>query len=450
VLSGPIFTKSSLRFVQDVEAGGDWNVHGHESVTPQQERRYMDTTAESLAAWAHTYRSDTADAALARRSLLDTVAVTLAARDHPVAALAAPLSDAARWAAVGHVLDFDDLHIGSTTHISVVIVPTVLAAGGDARAYLAGAGVMARLGELLGWRHYSAGWHATCTAGAPAAAVAASVSWGLDVRQTATAIALALPGAGGVQAAFGTHGKSLQVGFAADAGLRAAALARAGASADPRALDMWLELVGAMPPTAADRESMPAPPAVPGGLAIKMFPCCYAMQRPIAALRELRAEHGLTPAEVRRVLITTPQAAMHPLIHDRPDTGLEGKFSMPYAVATALLDGYPGFASFTDRAVRRSEARRLVDATSVARTEGGSGLLDGEVNIEVVRTGGPTLRTSLVLPPGSPERPPSDSQLSDKLAACGADVPGLLEDADWASCRELLRAELPRRAADCA
>src|SRR5579875_1574741 len=142
--------------------------------------------------------------------------------------MTAGLPDAARWAALGHVLDFDDLHIGSTTHVSVVVVPAVLAAGGGARAYLAGAGVMARLGMMLGWPHYAAGWHATCTAGAPAAAAAAGVALGLPPERLAAAMALAVPAAGGVQAAFGTHGKSLQVGFAAGAGVRAAKLARPG------------------------------------------------------------------------------------------------------------------------------------------------------------------------------------------------------------------------------
>src|ERR1035441_29650 len=114
-----------------------------------------------------------ADLALAGRSLADTVAVTLAARDHPVARLAATLPEGARWAVAAHIADFDDLHMPSTTHISAVCVPTALAAGGGARAYLAAAGVMARLGTALGWPHYSAGWHATCTAGAPARAARA-------------------------------------------------------------------------------------------------------------------------------------------------------------------------------------------------------------------------------------------------------------------------------------
>ena len=81
---------------------------------------------------------------------------------------------------------------------------------------------MARLGSALGWSHYSHGWHATCTAGAPAAAAAAAVSFGMGRDEIASAIALAVPAAGGVQRAFGSDAKALQVGFAAEAGVRAA------------------------------------------------------------------------------------------------------------------------------------------------------------------------------------------------------------------------------------
>ncbi|MCM2393394.1 MmgE/PrpD family protein [Streptomyces albipurpureus] len=399
----------------------------------------MVTIAESLAQWAHGYRPDAADLALAERSLLDTLAAALAAREHDVATLASVLPDAARWAAVGHVLDFDDVQVETSSHVSVVIVSSVLAVGGDARAYLAGAGVMTRLGTLLGWPHYSAGWHITCTAGAPAAAVAAGTALGLTPHQLATAMALALPAAGGVQAAFGTHGKSLQVGFAAEAGVRAARLAQAGATADPRALDQWLTLlggVGGLPDSGG--------PAVPGGLAIKLHPCCYAMQRPIAAIRELReALGGLDPAEVARVVVTTPEAGMQPLRHDRPRTGLESKFSMPYAVTTALLDEFPDFDSFTDAAVNRPEAQRLVAAVETVRTPGGDDLLTGEVDIRLELSDGTTVRTSLAQPPGSPLRAPTPAELDAKFAACGADIPALLAGINWASARALLNKALP-------
>src|SRR5262249_19935343 len=267
----------------------------------------MTSVAVTLAEWAAGLEPGREDLELAQRSLLDTVAVTLAAREHRVTRLAAAagLPDGARWAVAGHALDFDDLHMPSTTHVSVVCVPTALATEGGARAYLAAAGVMARLGTALGWSHYSAGWHATCTAGAPAAAAGAAVAMGLDSERIATAIALAVPAAGGVQRAFGADAKSLQGGVAGDAGLRGAGLAAAGARADETALDAWLHLVGAKP-GGLDL----AGPAVPDGLAIKMYPCCYALQRPISAVAELATQAGLEADDVQRIELRTPAATV--------------------------------------------------------------------------------------------------------------------------------------------
>lgn len=397
----------------------------------------MPHPAVELARWATTLAPTPQDLALADRSLLDVLAVAVAAREHPIVPVVAELSEPARWAILGHVLDFDDLHMESTTHISVVCVPAALAVGGDARAYLAGAGVMARLGTALGWPHYSAGWHATCSAGAPAAAVAASVALGLDAEATARAIALALPAAGGVQRAFGTHAKSLQVGFAVDAGVRAARLAAAGASADPSALDQWLALVGGDPA----RLDL-AGPAVPGGLAVKVHPCCYAMQRPIAAVREA----GVAAHDVVRVRLRTPAGTVQPLIHSRPTTGLEGKFSLEYAVATALLDSFPGFASFEDDAVRRAEAVRLTEAVEVELTDGGDWLLAGDCLVELDLRDGSTVRTTMEVPPGAPGRPPSDQEMAAKVRDCAGELADEVLATTWAGAADLLRARLAPRA----
>jgi 2-methylcitrate dehydratase PrpD len=258
----------------------------------------------------------------------------------------------------------------------------------------------------------------------------------LPAERVAAALALAVPAAGGVQRAFGTAAKSLQVGFAAEAGVRAARLAAAGASADPSALDQWLPLVGGDP-----RRVRLAGPAVPGGLAVKLFPCCYALQRPIAALREQLST--VDAAAVTAIRVRTPQGTVQPLIHHRPRTGLEGKFSLEYALAAALLDGWPGFASFTDEAVSRPRARRLVGLVELDATPGGDWLLAGEVEITVTTSDGAAHQARLAHPPGSPQRPATPAELAAKFADCGADVPGLLADLDWARAAKILRDQLP-------
>lgn len=373
--------------------------------------------------------------ALAHTALRDTVAVALAGRDHLSDAVLEPLSETGRWVVRAHVLDFDDLHLPSTAHISAICVPVALACGGGARAYLAGAGVMARLGIALGWPHYSSGWHATCTAGAPAAAATAAVARGLDGERIAAAMALAVPGAGGVQRAFGTAAKSLQVAFAAETGLRAAALAAAGAEADPGALDDWLALVG------GDPSALPASAreAIPGGLAIKTYPCCYALQRPIAAVQEL----GPVQAErIRRIKVTTPSSALTPLIHHRPVTGLQGKFSLEYGLACALLDDPIGLASFSDEAVARPQARRLMALVEAGEEEHGEGLLAGETAVAITFDDGTVRRSSLASPPGAADRPLGEADLRRKLEVCVGGRAAEILTLDWDTAPGYLRAAL--------
>ena len=382
--------------------------------------------AEQLARWAVSLEPTDADLALAQRSLLDTMAVAWAARRHPLCRVFGRLSETGRLAALAHVLDYDDLHLPSTTHVSAVCVPVALTCGGDARAYLAGAGVMARLGSALGWRHYQAGWHATCTAGAFGAAVTASIARGLDAPATAVAIALAVPAAGGVQRGFGTSAKSLQVGFAAEAGVRAAALAAAGASADVGALEEWMGLVGG---EASELDRAPGTPAVPGGLAIKLYPCCYALQRPIAGVAALGSRPA--PDRVRSIRVTTPASSLAPLIHHRPRTGLEGKFSLEYGIAAALLDEHPGLGSFTDEAVGRPEAMRLGGLVETVGTDGGEHLLAGAFELELALEDGERLRARLELPPGAPGRPPSDDELREKLELCGGGEADRIAALSW-------------------
>ncbi|OEV07303.1 2-methylcitrate dehydratase, partial [Streptomyces nanshensis] len=215
----------------------------------------------------------------------------------------------------------------------------------------------------------------------------------------------------------------------------------AGATADPAALDDWFALVG------GESAPEPAGPAVPGGLAVKLHPCCYAMQRPISAARELPG--GARPVEgISRITVTTPEAGMQPLIHRRPRTGLEAKFSMEYAVATALLDGFPGMADFTDAAAARPEVRRLLERTEVRVLPDGAaqGLMGGETRVVVERSGGERDEAALELPQGHPQRPATAAELAAKVAACvGEERAAQVAELTWEAAPQLLRDTLPGR-----
>lgn len=400
--------------------------------------------AFTLAEWAAGHEPQQFDEDVARAALIDTVCVALAARAHPVAEIAKALDVAGQWAAMGHALDYDDLHLPSTSHISTVCVPTALAYGGGMRAYLAGAGVMARVGTLLGWRHYDAGWHTTATAGVFGAAVTAAVSLELTSEQTAAAIALSVSAAGGSQRAFGSDGKPLQVGMAAQAGARAAELAARGAQPDLSVFDAWLRLVQS---TSAELEagerSIHAERSIPGGLAVKIFPCCYALQRPIFAMREIRRAHRLEPTEVATIAVHAPQSTVKPLGHHRPLTGAQGKFSLEYGLAAAVLDDPPDQWSFSDAGVRRPEAQDLLERVEFVAGAPGRGLLDGECEVEVECSDGRDLIASLDLPEGAPDRPPSEEALRIKATSCLEGLDLDIDRIDWSSAAEILGAHTP-------
>ena len=123
---------------------------------------------------------------------------------------------------------------------------------------------------------------------------------------------------------------------------------------------------------------------------------------------------------------------MAPLIHHRPDTGLQGKFSLEYACAAALLDRHPGFASFTDEAVRRPAARQLTGLVETELTPGGSWLLDGELAAEV-HTGGEVLRASSSSRRARQRRPPrrrGAARQAQRLRGRAGRRPGILDLAE--------------------
>ena len=129
-------------------------------------------------------------------------------------------------------------------------------------------------------------------------------------------------------------------------------------------------------------------------------------------------------------MLRTPEATVVPLIHHRPSSGLQGKFSLEYAAAAALLDAYPGFGSFTDAAVRRDAARRLVSLVETKLDPGGSWLLDGELEAEIHTGDGTILRTSSEVPAGlpgtAPHRGPAAGQ-AGRLRARPGHRPGLVD-----------------------
>ncbi|MGN6459174.1 MAG: MmgE/PrpD family protein, partial [Achromobacter mucicolens] len=329
------------------------------------------------------------------RSLLDTYAVGVAGK-RELASLRAMAylvtlgagGDASLWGCperataeaaafyngvAAHVLDYDDVTSPLRGHPSVVLWPALIALGEAESivmgrmqsAYVVGFEVMCKLAKAAAVQAYAKGWHVTASIGIIGATAAVAHLLRLDAQQTAHAIGIAVAQAAGTRANFGSDAKSFQAGHANAAALRAARLAQAGFTSSRDAMDAqqgYAALYGQGQDLSAALETLGQAPLElsASGLEVKKYPLCYATHRTLDGLLDLRKEHGITLADVERVEIETSPGALVPLIHHRPTTGLQGKFSLEYAVAAALLDGQIGLATFKDENVQRAAIQNFL------------------------------------------------------------------------------------------
>ncbi|HEU4760205.1 MAG TPA: MmgE/PrpD family protein, partial [Dehalococcoidia bacterium] len=160
---------------------------------------------------------------------------------------------------------------------------------------------------------------------------------------------------------------------------------------------------------------------IDAGIGVKLYPCCYATHRAIDAALELRQRHGIEAARIERVEARLSRGTLVPLRREPPTSGLEGKFSLEYCLAAALLDGRVGLDTFGDEAVRRPEARAL--ARRVAAAEGGPPMafpIEGWADVRVVMSTGEAFEMRVDRPRGDPQRPLTWDELAAKFRDCAA------------------------------
>lgn len=413
--------------------------------------------------WRHPQPE--AAATLAQQAVVDTVGVALAARrDTTVGALLGGLADDLRGGAAtvwvngaasdartaallngtsAHALDFDDVDDQMIGHPSTVLVPAVLATGEEIGAtgaevidaYWAGLAACRALAAALDIdSHYRAGWHSTGTIGAVGAAAACSRLRSLGEGQARFAIGIAGSLAAGSRQNFGTMTKPLHAGVAASTGVLAAKLAGVGYTADEGMLERPLGFL-ALHHGAADERQVGLEQMAEPGLNVKLHACCYYIHAAADAMLDLRAD-GLTAEDVRRVVVAGPAESLAVLIHHRPVTGLQGKFSMEYAMAACLLDGSLGLTTFTDEAVGRPEARRIVELVDLRPSAipplGPPEWAWSYAVVTVETHDGRRLQRRVDKPRGHATRPLDDESLRQKFDGCltygGLDHPGHVFD----------------------
>ena len=347
-----------------------------------------------------------------------------------------PAPDAA-WinGTAAHALDFDDVALRG--HPSTVLVPAILAeaeaigASGAqmAAAYVAGYEVWAELAGRDPAHHHQKGWHPTGIFGPIGAAAACASLRGLDADKATVAIALGASHSAGLVANFGTMTKPYHAGRAAHAGVVAARLAGAGFSAAADALEHPLGFLAAVSPKGdVDRTS----PAGVGrdwqilkqGLSVKKYPLCFCTHRAIDGMLDLLAEQKLDAENVARIGVSTSRRNANILRNPRPQTGLEAKFSMQFAMASAVVARSVGLAELTDAFVRRPDVQALLRRVEVEPDDREDALRPGSApyDLVVVETkDGRRLESRRVSEErGSPSLPLSMGELWAKFESCFA------------------------------
>jgi len=349
---------------------------------------------------------------------------------------AAPALAALANGVSGHSLDYDDVSV-RMTHPTVTIAPGVWALaqhGGHTGAavmdaYLAGFEVEARLCRVLNPGHYEAGWHTTGTLGVFGSAAAACRLLDLDVDRTRSAFGIAASAAAGIRRNAGSMVKPLHAGQASFHGVQAAELAAAGFRGNPSAFtgsSGFLEVFGvdgAHDELLAAFES-PAPyEIVEGGIAFKRFACCGAIHTAIDALLELVAENGVKPDDVVSIDAHVNRLVPGVLTHHVTSNALEGKFSLEYSLAVALVDRAAGLEQYTQL--------RAADPKLIPYMERVNVVVDQELPVnqayfasEVVieRRAGEPLRRRVDIARGYPQVPLSREELVAKGRGCATGI----------------------------
>ena len=354
---------------------------------------------------------------------------------------AAPETAALVNGTFGHALDYDDVLSIMPAHPSAVILAALLASLDGKRvdgrslieAYIVGVEVGGRIGLGMTYGHYQRGFHATGTLALFSALAALAKLHRLEVPATQQALGIAASMASGLRRNFGTMTKPLHTGIAARSALTAMRLAAAGFTAAPDVLESKTGFFSTYGVPASNVDIACHGQGEPfiivdPGLALKKFPCCYASHRAIDGLLTLRARLACDAAAVDKVTCRMPPGGMHVLTYPRPTTGLEGKFSLHYPLAAALLDGGCALWTFTDEAVRRNAIAALYPRIAAAedpacrgddplfetRSSGSKGFVEVEVRLKDGRTD----RIRVDHAPGSPARELTWQDVREKFFDC--------------------------------
>jgi 2-methylcitrate dehydratase PrpD len=279
-----------------------------------------------------------------------------------------------------HADDFDDTQLavakdrvyGLLVHPTVPVLPAVLAlaerGGASGKqlslAYHVGVEVECKIAEAISPRHYQDGFHSTGTCGPFGSAAACAKLLRFEQSKILNTFGLVASQSGGLRENFGTMTKPFQAGHAAESGVVSTELVALGWTAAEQILEAdrgFLHAFGGSydPAAILDRLGKPWTFASPG-ISLKPYPSGSLSHPAMTELARLIEVHKLRAAQVEKLDIGANHQMTTTLLHHRPKTGLEAKFSMEYCLAILLLEGKAGLGEFSDKVVQRADVQEMI------------------------------------------------------------------------------------------
>jgi 2-methylcitrate dehydratase PrpD len=289
----------------------------------------------------------------------------------------APASEAALANGISaHVLDYDDVWIDPyRVHATAPSLPAILAIGEVIGAsgkevllsYIVNIEIQGCIGLVCGPTHYRIGWHTTGTISSIGATAAAAKLLHLDVEKTRMALGIGASLASGLNSNFGSMTKPFHAGSAARNGVVAALLAQRDFTANASILEAPQGFCRAF----GGGAEFDLIPAVNGlgkhyaivipGMEMKFYPSCAVTHPTIDAALYLREKYHPQAADIAEIECYTSPLVVWAAHHPHPTTGLEGKFSLGYCIAIALLEGKIARDTFTtDEKLHQPEVQELI------------------------------------------------------------------------------------------
>jgi 2-methylcitrate dehydratase PrpD len=334
-----------------------------------------------------------------------------------------------------HALDFDHSFtiMGQPT---APIIPAIFALGEALgasgrqvlEAYVVGYEVTGKLAHSLRDSAHD-GWHAPSTLGSFGAAAACGKLLGLGASQVEMALGIAASMAGGIVANFGTMTKPLHVGLGARNGVLAAKLAQGGYTANPKAIESGFGFYQVLHQGTAIHEQPieelgRSYALLTDGLRIKPYPCGGLTHQVIDAVLDFRKQHGLTAEMIDGVDVDVVKHTFERIVFRVPQTGIQGKFCMPYLVARAIIDGKVGLDIFTDNAVRDQNVLKLAERVrmnldnNLKKTDAAG----RPCRVTIRLKNGQTYSREAQHAKGGPEFPLSEDELRSKFFDCAKEA----------------------------